>query len=63
MVMTRLAALQIWNFLMKNRKSLNNGLIWTDQIHCFIMPTNQMFRLSKLICVYLCHISTQGSPL
>ena len=26
MVMTRPPALQIWNFLMKNRKSLNSGL-------------------------------------
>ena len=27
MVMTHLPALQIWNFLMKNRKSLNSGLM------------------------------------
>ena len=28
-----------------------NYVLWTDKIHCFISPTNQ-------ICAYLSHVST-----
>ena len=31
-------------------------VLWTDKIHCFITPTNQI--VGNQICAYLSHVST-----
>ena len=55
MVMTRPPALQIWNFLMKNRKSLNSGLNGCVSLNPSLLHTAVDEQLHVLTFIKLRH--------